>query len=36
MFVFALTCFLVYLFIEARLLSVVVRAVEAVGRLGRK
>jgi hypothetical protein len=32
----ALTCSLVYLFIEGRLLSVVVRVVEAVGRLGRR
>jgi hypothetical protein len=32
----ALTGFLLYLFVEGRLLSVVVRAVEAVGRLGRR
>jgi|HubBroStandDraft_1064217.scaffolds.fasta_scaffold28318_4 hypothetical protein len=32
----ALTGSLVYLFVEGRLLSVLVRAVEAVGRLGRR
>ena len=34
--VVGLTCTLIYLFVEGRLLNVLVRAVEAVGRLGRR